>query len=101
MERGQLREELTRRLQALLGEEMFDLWDLELAPQAGRTVVRIALDRPTGVTIADCAYWSKKIGRYLEAEDVVPFGNQPVAEVGPYEARGSRHDESQMFSNAP
>ncbi len=80
MDRGQLREELTRRLKALLGEEMFDLWDLELAPQAGRTVVRVLLDRPTGVTIADCAYWNKKIGRYLEAEDVVP--GSYVLEVG-------------------
>jgi ribosome maturation factor RimP len=80
MERGQLREELTRRLQALLGEEMYDLWDLDLASQAGRTVVRITLDRPTGVTIADCAYWNKKIGRYLEAEDVVP--GSYVLEVG-------------------
>jgi len=80
MDRGQLREELTRRLQALLGEEMFDLWDLDLASQAGRTVVRISLDRPTGVTIADCAYWNKKIGRYLEAENVVP--GSYVLEVG-------------------
>ena len=80
MERGQLREELTRRLQALLGEEMFDLWDLDLASQAGRTVVRIVLDRPTGVSIADCAYWNKKIGRYLEAENVVP--GSYVLEVG-------------------
>jgi ribosome maturation factor RimP len=82
MERGQgqLREELTRRLQALLGEELFDLWDLDLASEAGRTVVRIALDRPTGVTIADCAYWNKKIGRYLEAENVVP--GSYVLEVG-------------------
>ncbi|HYQ96683.1 MAG TPA: ribosome maturation factor RimP [Candidatus Eisenbacteria bacterium] len=80
MDRGQLREELTRRLQALLGEEMFDLWELELASQAGRTVVRIVLDRPTGVTIADCAYWNKKIGRYLEAENVVP--DSYVLEVG-------------------
>src|SRR5258705_14007763 len=80
MDRGQLREELTRRLQALLGEEMFDLWDLDLASQSGRTVVRISLDRPTGVTIADCAYWNKKIGRYLEAENVVP--GSYVLEVG-------------------
>jgi len=80
VERGQLREELTRRLQALLGEELFDLWDLDLASQAGRTVVRIVLDRPTGVTIADCAYWNKKIGRYLEAENVVP--GSYVLEVG-------------------
>ena len=80
MDRGQLREELTRRLQALLGEEMFDLWELDLASQAGRTVVRISLDRSTGVTIADCAHWNKKIGRYLEAENVVP--GSYVLEVG-------------------
>jgi len=80
MDRSQLREELTRRLQSLLGEEMFDLWDLELASQSGRTVVRVLLDRPTGVTIADCAYWNRKIGRYLEAENVVP--GSYVLEVG-------------------
>jgi ribosome maturation factor RimP len=80
MDRVQLREDLTRRLKALLSEEMFDLWELELASQAGRTVVQISLDRPTGVTIADCAYWSKKIGRYLEAENVVP--GSYVLEVG-------------------
>jgi ribosome maturation factor RimP len=80
MDRSQLREELTRRLQSLLGEEMFDLWELELASQSGRTVVRVLLDRPTGVTIADCAYWNRKIGRYLEAENVVP--GSYVLEVG-------------------
>ena len=80
MDRVQLSEDLTRRLQALLGEEMFDLWELELASQSGRTVVRVAVDRPTGVTIADCAYWNKKIGRYLEAENVVP--GSYVLEVG-------------------
>ncbi len=80
MDRIQLKEELTRRLQALLAEEMFDLWELDLAPQSGRTVVRVLVDRPTGVTIADCAYWNKKIGRYLEAEDIVP--GSYVLEVG-------------------
>jgi len=80
MDRIQLKEELTRRLQALLGEEMFELWELDLASQSGRTVVRVLVDRSTGVTIADCAYWNKKIGRYLEAEDVVP--GSYVLEVG-------------------
>lgn len=80
MDRTQLKDELTRRLQALLGEEMFELWELDLASQSGRTVVRVLVDRPTGVTIADCAYWNKKIGRYLEAEDVVP--GSYVLEVG-------------------
>ena len=80
MDRIELKEELTRRLTALLAEEMFDLWDLDLAPQSGRTVVRVLVDRTTGVTIADCTYWSKKIGRYLEAENIVP--GSYVLEVG-------------------
>jgi len=80
MDRTKLKDELTRRLQALLGEEMFELWELDLASQSGQTVVRILVDRPTGVTMADCAYWNKKIGRYLEAEDVVP--GSYVLEVG-------------------
>lgn len=80
MDRIQLKEELTRRLQALLGEEMFELWELDLASQSGRTVVQVLVDRPTGVTIADCAYWNKKIGRYLEAENIVP--GSYVLEVG-------------------
>src|SRR3977135_3350028 len=37
----------------------------------------------------------------VEAEYLMPFGDQAVAEVGTSEACGSRHDESQMFSNTP
>src|SRR5437016_8152751 len=37
----------------------------------------------------------------IQAEDLMSFGKQPVAEVGADEARGSRHDESQMFSRHP
>jgi ribosome maturation factor RimP len=80
MDRAQLKDELTQRLRALLGEELFDLWDLELASQSSRTVVRVLVDRTAGVTLADCAYWNKKIGRYLEAEDLIP--GSYVLEVG-------------------
>ncbi|HEX7077355.1 MAG TPA: ribosome maturation factor RimP [Candidatus Eisenbacteria bacterium] len=80
MDRQELREELARRLRNLLEEEAFDLWDLELASQSGRTVIRVDVDRPSGVNLDDCAYWNKKIGRYLEAEDVMP--GSYVLEVG-------------------
>jgi ribosome maturation factor RimP len=59
---------------------MFHLWDLELVPQSGRTVVRILVDRPSGVTLDDCAYWNRKIGRYLEAEDLM--SGSYVLEIG-------------------
>ena len=80
MERNELREDLTRRFRALFEEESFDLWDLEFASQSGVTVVRILVDRAPGVTLQDCAYWNKKIGRYLEAEDVIR--GRYVLEVG-------------------
>jgi ribosome maturation factor RimP len=63
LEWNHLREELARRFRALLEEESFDLWDLEFASQAGGTVVRVLVDRPPRVTLQDCAYWKKKIGR--------------------------------------
>jgi ribosome maturation factor RimP len=80
MDRHTLRDELVRRLTALVSEEMFDLWDVELGPQSGRTVVRVLLDRPSGVTLDDCANWNRKIGRYLDAEDVMP--GSYILEVG-------------------
>lgn len=80
MEWTELRGDLARRFQALLEEESFDLWDLEFASQAGATVIRIFVDRPSGVTLQDCAYWNKKIGRYLEAENLIQ--GRYILEVG-------------------
>ncbi len=73
--RSELREELRHRFQAILEEEAFDLWDLEIASQSGRLVLRVFVDRAPGigpgVTVGECSYWNKKLGRYLEAENVV------------------------------
>jgi ribosome maturation factor RimP len=80
MERNQLREDLARRVRELLQEEAFDLWDLELAPQSGRTVVRVFVDGPRGVTLEDCAYWNRKLGRFFEAENLL--SSRYVLEVG-------------------
>jgi ribosome maturation factor RimP len=80
MDWNTLKEDLSRRIQALLQDESFDLWDLEFVSQAGATVLRVFVDRPSGVTLQDCAYWNKKIGRYLDAEDVIR--GRYVLEVG-------------------
>lgn len=81
MDRNVLREDLSQRLRALLEEEAFDLWDLEVTFQSGRMVVQVTVERPGGgVTLDHCTYWNRKFGRYLEAEDVIkgPY----VLEVG-------------------
>jgi ribosome maturation factor RimP len=81
MDRNDLRDSLSQRLRALLEEEAFELWDLEVIFQSGRTVVQLTVERPGGgVTLDDCTYWNRKIGRYLEAENVLP--GSYVIEVG-------------------
>jgi len=81
MERNELRDVLSRRLRALLEEEAFDLWDLEVTFQSGRTVLQATVERPGGgVTLDECAYWNRKIGRYLEEENLMP--GSYVLEVG-------------------
>jgi len=82
MDRSDLRDSLSQRLRPLLEEEAFDLWDLEVIFQSGRTVVQVTVERPmgAGVTLDDCTYWNRKIGRYLEAENVLPGAY--VIEVG-------------------
>ncbi len=66
-----LREQLTDRFRTLLEEEAFDLWDLEIGAQSGRTVVRVFLDRQPAVTLEECAAWSRRLSRYLEEENVM------------------------------
>ena len=81
MDRNELRDGLSRRLRALLEEEAFDLWDLEVTFQSGRMVVQVTVERPGGgVTLDECAYWNRKIARYLEAENALP--GSYVLEVG-------------------
>jgi ribosome maturation factor RimP len=81
MDRNVLRDDLSRRLRALLEEEAFDMWDLEVTFQSGRIVLQVTVERPRGgVTLDDCTYWNRKIGRYLEAENVL--SSPYVLEVG-------------------
>jgi ribosome maturation factor RimP len=68
---SELREELAGRFRALLEEEAFDLWDLEIAAQSGRMVLRVFVDRRPAVTLEECAYWNRKLARYLEDENLI------------------------------
>ena len=75
-----LRDQLADRFRALLEAEAYDLWDLEVLAQSGRTVLRVFVDRRPAVTLAECASWSRRLSRYLEEEDVLKGAY--VIEVG-------------------
>jgi ribosome maturation factor RimP len=48
------------------------LWGLELASGPGRSVLRIFVDTPEGVTVDQCAQLSRDLSVLLDVEDPVP-----------------------------
>jgi len=45
---------------------------VEVSRAGGRMAVRLTIDRPGGVTLDDCAEFSRRVGAVLEVEDPIP-----------------------------
>jgi len=67
-----LEEQLTARLEAA----GFELVVLEYHRTRRRSLLRLRIDRPGGVTIEECARMSAHIGAWLEVEDPFPGAYQ-------------------------
>lgn len=50
----------------------FELVLAEIGRMSGRIVVRLTIDRPEGVSIDDCATFSRRVGAELDADDPIP-----------------------------
>ena len=61
--------EITERVGADRGLEVVDV---QLLGGGGTRVLRIFIDKPEGVTHADCEHVSHNVGTILDVEDVVP-----------------------------
>jgi ribosome maturation factor RimP len=68
-----LTEKLKEKLLPLIEEENLELVDLEFSPGGPRSLLRIYVDRPAGVTIYNCAKLSRKIADFLDIEDLIPY----------------------------
>ena len=55
----------------LLEQESAELVDLRYAKEGPKWVLRVFIDKPGGVTLDDCAYFSDRIGSLVEAENAV------------------------------
>ena len=69
---GTLRERLIALIEPVLGRLGYELVELEYA--AGRThaVVRLFIDAPAGVGLADCEKASREVSALLDVEDPIP-----------------------------
>jgi ribosome maturation factor RimP len=69
-----LREKLIALIEPLLGQLGYELVDLEYAPGRTRAVLRVFIDRPSGVGLDDCERASHELSALLDVEDPVPVG---------------------------
>lgn len=54
--------------------EGIEIVDVEFKGSGSRRVLRVFIDKPEGVSHADCEFISRQIGTILDVEDVVPGG---------------------------
>jgi len=87
--------EIARRV----GEsEGIEIVDVQLAGGGRSRVLRIFIDRPTGVTHADCETVSQQVGTILDVEDVVPGGSYRLEVSSPgVERKLSRPEDFLRF----
>lgn len=69
--------EVARRAAA---REGLEVWDVEVAGSGRGRMVRIYIDKPEGVSHADCELISQQVGAVLDVENFVP-GGQYTLEV--------------------
>jgi ribosome maturation factor RimP len=71
-------EQIAQRVAAPEGLEI-----VEVEVKGGGRLVRIAIDKPQGVTHADCELVSQQVGTILDVEDVVPGGRYTLEVSSP------------------
>ena len=69
---GSIKETLEERIKPLVEEEDLELVELDFFAGGSRSILRIYIDRAGGVTVDQCARLNRKIGDYLEMEDLIP-----------------------------
>ncbi len=62
---------VTRVVKPVLEEVSLELVEVEFRPSGRRWLLRIFIDKPGGVTIADCEWVSRELDRLLDVEEVV------------------------------
>jgi ribosome maturation factor RimP len=67
-----LRERLIALIEPLIGRLGYELVELEQTSGRGSSVVRLFIDGPKGVGLADCERVSREVSALLDVEDPIP-----------------------------
>ncbi|MGD1090761.1 MAG: ribosome maturation factor RimP [Bryobacteraceae bacterium] len=87
--------EITEQTGASAGIEVVDV---QLLGGGGTRVLRIFIDKPEGVTHADCEFISQNVGTILDVEDVIPGAHYTLEVSSPgVERKLSKPREFERF----
>jgi ribosome maturation factor RimP len=67
-----VRETLIQLLQPAVGKLGCELVDLEYLSESGSRVLRLFIDKTSGITVDDCEQVSRAASTVLDAEDPIP-----------------------------
>lgn len=68
----EVREEVRLLAEPLADDDGFEIVDVEHASQGGRRIVRVLIDKPGGVTVGDCAGFSRRLSDCLDMNQTIP-----------------------------
>ena len=77
---SKITDKVTELAKPIVEEEGCSLWDVEYVREAGSRYLRIYIDKPGGVDIADCERISRRLDPILDEADPIP--ESYVFEVG-------------------
>lgn len=66
-----IREEVRQLARPLAEEAGYELVDVEFASQGHRRIIRVLLDKPGGVTVGDCARFSRHLSDALDMNQMM------------------------------
>jgi|SRR5579883_1380631 len=79
-DRSSVTDKVREIAERVASSEGLEIVDIQMLGGGGSRVLRIFIDKPEGVTHADCEFISQQVGTILDVEDVIP-GARYVLEV--------------------
>jgi len=71
-DRSNVTDKVREIAERVASDEGLEIVDVQMMGGGGTRVLRIFIDKPQGVTHADCEYISQHVGTILDVEDVIP-----------------------------
>jgi ribosome maturation factor RimP len=99
---GTMREAVASKIeeiaQRVTGSEGMELVEVEVKGGGNQRLVRVYIDKPGGVTHADCELVSQQVGTIMDVEDVMPGGRYTLEVSSPgLERKLSKPGDYQRF----